>query len=277
MSGPDPRSTAGDHGHRGQRRLRLDIAYDGTDLHGAAENPGVRTVAGVLRELLERVLGAPVALTLAGRTDAGVHATGQVVSFDAPADGPPADQVARAVTRVLGPEIVVTTARVVPSDFDARFSAVERRYRYRCSGAPVADPLTARTVWHVGEPLDRSAMRLACDPLIGEHDFSSFCRAPKKRPDASLVRRVRRLAIVAGSGGIVEVEVHADAFCHQMVRSIVGLVVAVGTGRRRAGEVSAILAARDRAAVPQVAPPHGLVLEHVRYPDVGAAGSAARR
>jgi tRNA pseudouridine38-40 synthase len=157
--------------------------------------------------------------------------------------------------------------KFVADDFDARFSALERRYRYTILARPWPDPLRHRRVWHVANPLDRARMRLACDPLIGEHDFSSFCRRPKDRPDASLTRRVTDLRIVEPEDDVIEVRVAANAFCHQMVRSIVGVLVSAGEGRLTAADVMGILRARNRTAVPRVAPPDGLVLDEVVYPD----------
>jgi tRNA pseudouridine38-40 synthase len=249
-------------------RVRIDLAYDGTGFHGFAENVGVRTVAGCLREALERVLGHRVELTAAGRTDRGVHARGQVVSFDARAEGFDADVLARALNKLLGPAIAVPAVAAVDDNFDARFSATARVYRYRVWNAPVHDPLLARSAWHVAEPLDLNALRLGADPLVGEHDFSSFCRKPPPLPDGtapSLHRRVRRARWWDEGGGLLVFEIEANAFCHQMVRSVVGTLVDMGLGRRRAGEMLGIIAAGDRHAAGRLAPPHGLILWHVRY------------
>lgn len=250
-------------------RFKLTIAYDGRGFHGAAANEGVRTVVGELADALGTILRGAPEITLAGRTDAGVHARGQVVSFDAP-DGTDAHRLGQALTSMLGPEIVVHRAEVVGDDFDARFSATARRYQYRIENTPVLDPLLSGVAWHVPDELRVSSMQLACDGLVGEHDFSSFCRRPKGRPDASLTRHVRRLVVTGEAGGRLDVGIEANAFCHQMVRSIVGLLVSVGIGRVRAGDVRGILAARDRNAVPRVAPPDGLVLEAVTYADLPA-------
>jgi tRNA pseudouridine38-40 synthase len=248
-------------------RIRLTVAYDGSDFSGFASNPGVRTVGGTLAAALERVLGHPVELTCAGRTDAGVHAWGQVVSFDT--WGEPVDPtlLQRSVNRQCGPRIVVREAGVAPEGFDARRSARSRRYRYTVLNRPVADPFLAATTWHVDEPLDLPAMRLACDPLIGEHDFSSFCRRPRTSSGAppSLVRRVLGAGWRDLGDGLLRFEIEATSFCHQMVRSVVGTLVETGTGRKRAGEVRAIVEARDRSAAGQLAPAHGLCLWEVRY------------
>jgi tRNA pseudouridine38-40 synthase len=250
-------------------RLRLTVAYDGTDFHGFAANAGVVTVAGTLSEALSRVLGGPVELACAGRTDAGVHAWGQVVSFDAPAEGLDLDALARAVNHQCGSTIVVREAAVAEPDFHARFSAVSRRYRYTVDNRRAPDPFTRRFTWHVETPLDLERMRLGCDPLIGSHDFSSFCRAPKVaegQPPASLVRRVVEARWVAAGDGVLRFEIEANAFCHQMVRSLVGTLVDLGLGRRSPGEVTGMLRAGDRHAAGQVAPPRGLCLWQVTYP-----------
>jgi len=258
-------------------RVRLTVAYDGTGFHGFAPNEGVPTVGGTLSDALSRVLRAPVELTCAGRTDAGVHGWGQVVSFDAPADRLPDDgallDLQHAVNHLCRPAIVVRDAAIAPSDFDARFSARARVYRYTVLNRSVPDPFLAGTTWHVERPLDLSLLRLACDPLLGEHDFSSFCRAKKVKPrdrvegasPESLTRRVIAARWEPLEDGLLRFEIEANAFCHQMVRSIVGTLVEAGSGRRTPAEVSAILAARDRQAAGQLGPPRGLCLWLVRY------------
>lgn len=254
------------------RRLRLTVAYDGTAFHGFARNVGVRTVAGDLGDALARYLGRPVEITCAGRTDRGVHALGQVITLDVEAGqvatATDRDLLVRAVNRMCGPEVAVRDPEVVAEDFDARSSAVARRYRYSVWNHPEPDPFTARLAWHVEAPLSLPALRLACDPLIGEHDFATFCRRPKRRDgtEASLVRRVTEAAWHDDGGGRLRFEIEASAFCHQMVRSIVGTMVAVGLGRMAAGDVRGALAARDRSRAGNLAPPHGLTLWTVRYP-----------
>jgi tRNA pseudouridine38-40 synthase len=249
------------------RRVRLTVAYDGAGFHGFAANAGVRTVAGDLTAALERFLGHPVVLTCAGRTDTGVHAVGQVVTFDARADGLDLVALARSLNHQCGPQIAVREPAVVPDDFDARFSATARRYRYLVLNREEPDPFLAGRAWHVERPLDRWAMELACDPLIGEHDFAAFCRRPKRSDGevASLVRRV----IEAGwteKDGLLAFEIEAGSFCHQMVRSVVGTLVAVGSGKLRAGDVAGVVRSGDRARAGDLAPPGGLTLIHVRYP-----------
>lgn len=253
------------------QRLRLDVAYDGGGFHGFAENAGVRTVAGDLRAALERVLRQPVVLTCAGRTDTGVHARGQVVTFDVVGPSPDTTRLRDALNGMIGPRVVVRSVRSVPPQFDARFSACWRRYRYLVLAADVPDPFLAATSWWVGEELDVGAMEAAASTLLGEHDFSSFCRRPRQVPDVSLVRRVHRASwtasggAVAGEGQLLTFEIAASAFCHQMVRSIVGALVKVGRGRMTAAQTAALLAAMDRSGAPNLAPPQGLTLWEVGY------------
>lgn len=253
------------------RRARLVVAYDGAGFHGFAESAATPTVMAVLRDAIERVVRRPVELVGAGRTDAGVHAWGQVVSGDLPA-ATDLDGLARRVTRMCGPQVVVRSAEwAADPSFSARFSARFRHYRYDVVNHPVPVPSLAGTAWHVAAPVSIHAMRLACDPLIGEHDFSSFCRAPKVRPDQpspSLTRRVMLAQwseVVDDHGPLLRFEIRANAFCHQMVRSIVGTMIDVGHGKLHAGDVRAILLAHDRSRAGQVAPPHGLTLWEVGY------------
>ncbi|MHB1535868.1 MAG: tRNA pseudouridine(38-40) synthase TruA [Acidimicrobiales bacterium] len=243
-------------------RLRLLVAYLGAGFRGFAAQPGQRTVAGVLAAVLERHLRHTVELTCAGRTDAGVHAWGQVVSFDARADLDPV-VLARATNKALSPEVVIRDAGVVDAAFDARRSATARRYRYTVLNAPTPDPFAAATTWHVARPLDVRAMQLACDPLYGQHDFSSFCRRPPT--PGSLVRIVRDAQWVEAGEGVLRFEIEASSFCQQMVRSLVGTMVDMGLGKRRAGEMTGILRARQRGAAGPLAPPHGLCLWEVSY------------
>ncbi len=255
-----------------QRTVRLDVAYRGTGFRGFAANEGVRTVAGELGAALERILGEAPVLTVAGRTDAGVHATGQVVSFRIGGEGlrrlDPAVpwRLATALNRSLNPEIAVAAAAFADDSFDARHSATARAYEYRIRNAAHPDPRHGDLEWHVAAPLDIGQMNAAAGHLVGEHDFTSFCRRPKDRPDASLLRTVLGARWSAESTRLL-FEIEANAFCHQMVRAIVGQCVAVGRGDRAAGDVPAVLAARSRDAAAAIAPPHGLTLVAVRYPD----------
>lgn len=269
-------------GPSGSVRLRLDVAYDGSAFHGFAENRDVATVGGALRQALERLLGCPVELTCAGRTDAGVHARGQVVTLDVTAAA--IDELARRDRRggdglrrlrdglnaLVGPAVVVTAVTAVESDFDARFSARSRTYRYTVWCSEVPDPFLVDRAWWVDQALDLHAMSAASAVVVGEHDFSCFCRRPKPAPGGSEVSLVRRVLSAdwtedTDRPGLLTFTISATAFCHQMVRSITGMVVDVGRGRRSVDDVASALASRDRARAGQLAPPHGLVLWEVGY------------
>lgn len=245
-------------------RVRLTLSYDGTGFHGFAAQPGQRTVAGELAGCLQRLVGHPVSLTCAGRTDAGVHARGQVVHFEVRPANEDADLagLARSLNRLLAPSIVVSAATVASPGFDARRSALARCYRYTVLNAPLPDPFLAATTWHVRDPLDVRAMQLATDPLLGEHDFSAFCR---HRRGESLVRRVLDARWVVPGESLLRFDIEATSFCHQMVRSLVATLVEVGRGRRRAGDTGWILRSGERALAASPAPPHGLSLWEVRY------------
>jgi tRNA pseudouridine38-40 synthase len=241
---------------------RLVVAYDGTGFRGFAAQRDQRTVEATLAKALGRVLHHDVALSCAGRTDAGVHAWGQVVSFAAPPGVEP-DRVQASLNGMLGPEIVVRAADLAPAGFDARHSAQWRHYRYTVVNRPEPDPFLARYAWWVAAPLELAALHLAADPFVGEHDFSSFCRRPSD--DASLQRRVLQSRWTDLGDGLLRYEVRANAFCWQMVRSMVGTMVEIGVGKRRPGDVMTIFRSRDRAAAAQPAPPHGLSLWEVGY------------
>ncbi|GBE21291.1 MAG TPA: tRNA pseudouridine(38-40) synthase TruA [Actinobacteria bacterium] len=239
---------------------RLDLAYDGTGFHGWAKQPAVRTIQGELESALRRRLG-DVETVVAGRTDAGVHARGQVVSFTAEKDIQ-TERLAQSLNKTLAPEIVVWACRKVPEGFSARFSALHRSYRYRLLSRPEPDPFLFRTTWHVPYELDLEAMRRAAGRIVGEHDFASFCRRAEGR---STVRRVLDSEWV-WDGDIVEFRITATSFCQRMVRSLVAVGVEIGRGRISADEIPAIIAARDRAAAKGASPPQGLILWEVGYP-----------
>lgn len=249
-------------------RVRMKVAYKGTGFAGFAPNPGVTTVGGVLSDALERVLGHPIELVCAGRTDAGVHAMGQVVHFDTDKADLDLTMLMRALNKLCAPAIAVRDAQWVSFEFDARHSALARHYRYSIINRAEPDPFSTTTAWYIQEPLDLATMRLGCDPLIGEHDFTAFCRRPKAaagEPQRSLVRRVRSAMWHDLGEGMLRFDISADAFCHQMVRSIVGTLVEIGLGKKRAGDMRAILSSQDRSRAGQVAPPHGLILWKVDY------------
>jgi len=257
-------------------RWRLDLSYDGSNFRGFAVNHGVRTVQAELSGALERVLGGAVRMTCAGRTDAGVHARGQVVSFDAPGPVLP-DRLQRSLNLMLGPEIAVESVQRVPDAFSARFDATGRRYLYRVLNRPVHDPLLASLVWHVHHELDVEAMNTAAECLIGTHDFAAFCKRHLVTGTDGIdrykttTRRVgtalwRQHETTDGDAGLLIFTIEASAFCHQMVRSIVGTLVRVGSGKLTPDDMTHILQSRERTAANSLAPPHGLVLDEVEYP-----------
>ena len=233
-------------------------------------------MAGVLIGALERSLRHTIELTCAGRTDAGVHAWGQVVTFDARADTDPA-ALQRSVNKALGPAIVVRRAAVVPATFDARRSATGRRYRYTVLNQPTADPFLAATSWHVARAPRPPGHAAGLRPAVRRARL--FVILPETaEPRGSLVRRVRQADWVDGGDGTVRFEIEASSFCQQMVRALVGTMVEVGLGRRRAGEMSGILRARDRAASGQLAPPTDCACgRSPTTPPAGAPGADAQR
>lgn len=240
---------------------RIDFGYDGTGFKGYARQSGLRTVQGELESAISVVIGADLQTSVAGRTDAGVHARAQVASFSAPGqiDG---DELARSLNGILGPEISVHRVTEAEAGFDARFSARWRRYRYQIAVGPSADPLRRHEVWHVSRALDVEAMQAVASAVIGEHDFSSFCRAVEGQ---TAVRRVDE-AVWEEMPGLLTFWIEANAFCHQMVRSLVGLSYDVGRGFTPVTEIGRIIEARDRSGVVTVAPPQGLTLWEVGYP-----------
>lgn len=244
------------------RWYRLDVAYEGTDFRGFARQPTVRTVQGELEKALAVVVREEVAVTCAGRTDAGVHARRQVVSMTLSQPVNNCETTVRSLNRLLPSDIAVSGLAPVPEGWSARFSARWRAYRYHVRTDPVADPMRRRLVWHVGIPLDVEEMNRAAAHLVGAHDFASFCRAADGR---STVREVEVARWTGLEPGGLLFQIRASAFCHQMVRSVVGWCVEVGRGRRRASETPAVIAMRSRQAAGPVAPPHGLVLWEVGY------------
>ncbi len=246
----------------GMSRVRLEIAYDGTDFLGWARQPGLRTVQGVLEDALSKVLREPIQLTVAGRTDAGVHAEAQVAHFDTAAELD-AGKLVHRMARFLPKDVRIKDARLAAPEFDARFSAVRRHYAYRLTTAPYgAEPLQARSVVACRSGVDVSAMRVASRKLLGLHDFAAFCR---RREGATTVRELQRFDWVR-DGDLLIAYVSADAFCWSMVRSLVGAVLAVGEGRRTPEWVAELLRETERSSSVAVAPAHGLSLIGVDYP-----------
>lgn len=257
-------------------RLRIDLAYDGAGFHGWARQPGLRTVQGSLEQALATVLRVPsVEVTVAGRTDAGVHARGQVAHLDASLEEPQPDRLLRRLNGVLDPDVRVRRLSEAPAGFDARFSAVWRRYAYRVADRlDAVDPLARAHVLAWPRPLDLDAMNRAAGRLLGEHDFASFC---KRREGATTIRTLLELSWRRGADGVLVATVRADAFCHNMVRSLVGCLLAVGEGRRTPDWAAQVLAVRQRDPAVTVVPAHGLTLEEVGYPAAGELAAQAAR
>ncbi|MGH9046566.1 MAG: tRNA pseudouridine(38-40) synthase TruA [Acidimicrobiales bacterium] len=277
----------------GTKRWRLVVAYDGSAFKGFAAQPNQTTVAGTLADAIARTarLERPPKITCAGRTDAGVHARGQVVHVDLPAlpgirrngstrpmEG---SDLAVALNRQIAPLVAVKDATPAAAGFDARRSATARRYRYLVWNGPVIDPLLAPTAWHVSGPLELRSMASASDVLVGEHDFGAFCRRPPGTAKGDpLVRRVRKAGWTVASsreaddasaigsevaGRLLRFDIEADSFCHQMVRSLVAMLIEVGKGGPTAADVVASLKAADRGGLAAPAPAHGLCLVSVSY------------
>jgi tRNA pseudouridine38-40 synthase len=267
-------------------RLRIDCAYDGTEFSGWAAQPGLRTVQGTLEAALATALRVPeVRVTVAGRTDAGVHARGQVAHLDVEPDvvaaaagrspHPPLQALARRVDGILPPDLRVRRVSEAPPGFDARFSAIWRRYAYRIADAPeIADPLVRGHVLSWGRPLDVEVMDEASRPLLGLKDFASFC---KQREGATTVRTLLDLDWTRDASGLVVGSVRADAFCHNMVRALVGCLIAVGEGRRPVTWPAEVMAGRRRDQGVRVVHAHGLTLEEVGYPDDAELAAQADR
>lgn len=247
-------------------RLRLDVAYDGGGFAGWASQPGMRTVQGTLESALETVLRQPTGscrLTVAGRTDAGVHARGQVCHLSVPLGPLDCEQLRSRLNRLLPDDVVVRLASGVSDEFDARFSASWRRYSFRvCDQLAAIDPLRRHEVLQWPRPVDEGLMNQAAAALLGEHDFAAFC---KRREGASTVRQLRELAWTRHDW-LLTCRVVADAFCHHMVRSLVGCLLVVGAGNRPPGWAAEVLATGIRDSRVPVVPPHGLTLEEVGYP-----------
>ncbi len=253
------------------RRARLVVSYKGDEFHGFALNPGVQTVASTLEGALAQIMQVQVKITPAGRTDSGVHARGQVVSADIP-ERTNLEVLMRQLNSMCGPSVVVRQATWAAEDFDARYSALWREYRYSVLNSPVADPFQASTAWHITAPLKLRAMQLACDAIIGEHDFSAFCRKPKSSEDDNYEYSMRRNVYSAEwqaiDDEVLRFDIRGNAFCHQMVRALVGVFVEIGLGKRPPSDMRGLIVSGDRAQAAPVAPPHGLCLWEVGYPGV---------
>ncbi len=242
---------------------RLVVEYDGSAFHGLQYQPALRTVAGALEDALTRLFHQPVKIAAAGRTDAGVHATGQVVSFSAER-GFPIDRLVLAINANTPPDVVVRHAAVVRDDFSARFDAGERIYEYLLQNRGFPSALWRRRAWHVVRPIDDGRLLAAAQPLIGSHDFVSYCGAP---PAHGGTERDLRAIELARRGDLLRVSLRGNGFLHHMVRVVVGTLVECATGYRDVDFARLALEARRRSAAGVTAPPHGLYLAGVRYDD----------
>ncbi len=250
-----------ERGRMPPRHIMMVVQYDGTDYAGFQRQPDVPTVQGELESALERLLSEPVHLKAASRTDAGVHALGQVVSFRT-SNPIPVENLPRALNGMLPLAVSVVQAAEVPDDFYPRFDAIGKQYTYRILNREVPSPFICRYAWHVEEALDVDAMAEAAQVLTGEHDFAAFCAAGSSV--RSTVRNLYRFDIDL-NGDIIEARLAADGFLYMMVRIIMGTLVEVGLGRLTVGDVEAILASRDRRKAGPTAPPQGLCLVRVDY------------
>lgn len=255
--------------------MRLAVAYDGSEFSGWAQQPDRRTVQGELEAALARVLRCPARLTVAGRTDAGVHATGQVAHVDVPQSVWAAEsgRLLRRLSGVLPADVRVCAVEATVPEFDARFAALWRRYTYRIADTPAGgSPLRRTDTVSWPRPLDDQMLAEATVGLLGTHDFAAYCRA---REGATTVRELQRLAWSRDGEGVLVATVQADAFCHHMVRGLIGGLLAVGEGRRPVGWPASLLTRTERSNEIAVAPARGLTLVAVGYP-LDAAGLAAR-
>ncbi|GAA4196318.1 tRNA pseudouridine(38-40) synthase TruA [Microbacterium oryzae] len=274
------------------RRIRLDIAYDGTHFRGWARQPALRTVQGTLEGALGRIAGSPVQLVVAGRTDAGVHASGQVAHVDvddeqwerltvrrrnAPEAADPIEPVAKRMAGVLGqyPDVFVTRASTAPEGFDARFSATWRRYSYRIADQVVGyDPMERHRTTTVRADLDVAAMDEAARGLVGLWDFAAYC---KPRPESTTIRTLLEFDWRRDADGVLVANVRADAFCHSMVRALVGACVAVGEGKLTGEHLRIIRDNLERTSEFKVLAARGLTLTEVGYPADELLGQRAEQ
>ncbi len=266
-------------------RIRVDLAYDGTSYHGWATQPGLPTVQETVEMGLGKIFRQPIKTTVAGRTDAGVHAARQVIHFDITPQlwerlsghnppRPPEDALVTKLNGVLGREngaIRILGARLAPPGFDARFSPLSRSYRYRITADP--DPLTRHFTYHHRKPLMVETMAAEVAGLEGLHDFGSFC---KPRPGATTIRTLHNFSVETDDS-LITIRLRADAFCHHMVRALVGALLQVGDGRRQPGWLRDRLARPVRDSQMVIAPAHGLILDQVEYPDDEQVASRAEQ
>lgn len=269
-------TAAQSHGEaKASLRLRIDLAYDGTDFVGWAHQPGLRSVQAEVERALRQVARLSEAdhVVCAGRTDSGVHARGQVIHVDVAAQVQ-VNRLRRALNAVLPEDVSINEVRIAPDGFDARFSALARRYEYLVSEVDrVRDPLVRRYILAYGRDLDIELLNSTCQALLGLHDFAGFCR---RREGATTIREVQQAHWTRRDDNVLALHIQADAFCHSMVRSLVGAMLMVGDGRRSVDWFAELLAAKERQSSIPVAAPHGLSLQEVFYPaDADLAGRTA--
>ncbi|MFM6981834.1 MAG: tRNA pseudouridine(38-40) synthase TruA [Microbacteriaceae bacterium] len=257
-------------------RLRLDIAYDGTDFDGWGTQPDRRTVQGEIENALATIFRceeSDVRLVVAGRTDAGVHATGQVAHFDCPDGMTPARLFHRLRSFLSAGDVVITAVTEAPEGFDARFSAIFRRYEYRVADGTVPrDPRNRRHTWWVKDELDIDRMNEAAQSLLGLRDWTTYCRP---RIAATRVRELQEFSWRRDEAGVLVATIKADAFCHSMVRNLVGMCVAVGRGALEPADAMRLQEAKKRTSAFIVAKPHGLTFVEVGYPEASRLGERA--
>lgn len=246
------------------RNIKLIVAYDGTDFHGFQWQPKLRTVQGELQQAIERLTGESISIHGSGRTDAGVHAWGQVVNFHT-SSRIPIDKWPIAMNSVLPPDLVIRSAEEAPLDFHARFDAIAKTYLYQIDLGSYPDVFRRRHAWHVPYRLEIEQMRKAADLFKGEHDFTSFCNA--STPVEDKVRQIHEIRIIEEYRNVLKILVHGNGFLWNMVRILVGTLVDIGRGRMPYDEVPAILAAKDRTRAGVTAPAQGLTLFEVFYPE----------
>ena len=252
------------------RRARMTIAYKGDQFHGFAINPGVDTVASSLEGALAQILQEEVRVTPAGRTDAGVHAWGQVIGVDLP-DRVNLPVLIKQLNSLCGPSIAILEAVWTKPDFHARYTALWRSYRYTVLNTETPNPFMVDSAWHIIKPLKLRAMQLASDAVIGEHDFSAFCRKPKPADENDTYEHSMRRYVMNADWhdlgeGVLRFDIRANAFCHQMVRALVGTFIEIGLGKRPPSDMRGLIVSGDRAEAAPVAPPQGLILWEVGYP-----------
>jgi tRNA pseudouridine38-40 synthase len=255
------------------KTFKLVIEYDGSGFHGWQRQKRDRTVQETIERALSHMTGEPVTLIGSGRTDAGVHARGQVASFQTPSRLD-AGTFLNGLNSLLPDDVRIRACEAMPGDFHARYDVTSKHYRYHILNRPIAPAIGRQFVWHIRKPLDVAGMVQAAQAFVGTHDFKAFEGAGS--PRAHSVRTVSESTIRLTDGGNLTYDIHADGFLRFMVRNIVGTLAEVGLGKRSAGDISAIIASRDRSRAGATAPPQGLFLMRVRYPAPASPSAKAK-